>query len=85
VTVDSGEQATAVLAASLRAHGFALRVADDAFVAQTRVLPVAHASGVPVDVVLAGPGLKALFLERLVFRTVGGVSGRLRLPRTSSS
>jgi hypothetical protein len=74
VTVDIGELATGVLAASLRAHGFALRVSDDAFVAQTRVLPVAHASGVPVDVVLAGPGLEALFFERLVFRKVGGVN-----------
>ena len=38
------------------------------------MLPVTHANGVPVDVVLAGPGLEELFFERLVFRTVGGVS-----------
>ena len=73
VTVNLAEQPTALLANSLRAHGFALRVSDDAFVAQTRVLPVTHSSGVPVDVVLAGPGLEELLFERLVHRLVGGV------------
>lgn len=73
VTVDLGEEPTEVLARSLGAHGFVLRVPDDTFVAQTRVLPVTHSSGVPVDVVLAGPGLEALFFDRVVFRTVGGV------------
>lgn len=73
VTVDLAAQSTEVLANSLRARGFALRVSDDAFVAQTRVLPITHSSGVPVDVVLAGPGLEDLFFERVVFRTVGSV------------
>ena len=72
VTVDLAEQTTEVLATALRAQGFALRFTDDAFVAQTRVLPVTHSSGVPVDVVLSGPGLEELFFEGVVFRTVGG-------------
>ena len=74
VTVDLGDHETGWLASSLRGHGFALRVSDDAFVAQTRVLPVAHSSGVPVDVVLAGPGLEQLFFDRIVFRTIGGLT-----------
>jgi hypothetical protein len=56
VTVDAGDRPTHAVADSLAGHGFTLRVADPAFVEQTRVLPVVHAVGVPVDVVLAGPG-----------------------------
>ena len=43
--------------------GFVLRVPDiDDFVARTRVLPFEHVrSGLPVDVVLAGPGLEETF------------------------
>lgn len=34
------------------------------FVARTRVLPFLHqATGIPLDVVLAGPGLEKLFLD----------------------
>jgi hypothetical protein len=71
VTVDPAERSTAEIAGALTARGFVLRVTDDAFVAQTRVLPVTHTSGVPVDVVLAGPGLEELFFERLVHRRMG--------------
>jgi hypothetical protein len=71
VTVDAGDHPTADVAASLTAHGFTLRVADPAFVEQTRVLPVVHAVGVPVDVVLAGPGIEELFFGRVVHRRVG--------------
>jgi Nucleotidyltransferase of unknown function (DUF6036) len=46
--------------------GFRLRVADAAeFVRRTRVLPFAHAgTAIPLDVVIAGPGLEEVFLER---------------------
>ncbi len=45
--------------------GFELRVKDDpSFVKQTRVLPFAHAkTKLPLDVVLAGPGLEESFLD----------------------
>lgn len=48
----------------MRKAGFILRIRDATFVAETRVLPFAHAStGWPLDVVLAGPGLEQLFLD----------------------
>jgi hypothetical protein len=48
-------------------HGFTLRFADDEFVARTRVLPFVHSpTGVPLDVVLAGPGLEDEFLARAI-------------------
>lgn len=61
--------------ASMRGAGFDLRVRDVAdFVKKTRVFPFVHrASGIPVDVVLAGPGLEDEFLERARPVDVGGV------------
>jgi len=45
--------------------GFELRVRDPDFVRRTRVLPFVHrATGMPLDVVLAGSGLESEFLER---------------------
>jgi hypothetical protein len=73
VTVDLGRRPTRELVASLAVHGLRLRFADAAFVRTTRVLPLVHESGVPVDVVLAGPGLEDLFFERVVHRRIGGV------------
>jgi len=44
------------------------------FVATTRVPPFVHArSGMPVDIVLAGPGLEELFFKRRRRLTVEGV------------
>jgi hypothetical protein len=50
---------------ALEARGFELRLRDaDDFVERTRVLPMMHrATGMPVDVVLAGPGPEELFLK----------------------
>jgi hypothetical protein len=75
VTVDAGSLANADLVAQLAARGFALRVPDAGeFVEKTRVLPLVHAkSRIPVDVVLAGPGLEELFFGRVEERNVGGV------------
>jgi hypothetical protein len=76
VTVEPGDCSSAELVARLDEAGFELRVADaDGFVAVTRVLPFVHRrSRIPVDVVLAGPGLEELFLSRVEPRLVGGVS-----------
>jgi hypothetical protein len=64
VTVDLGDVATASLVDVLRAEGFAPRIDDDAFIAHTRVLPVVHSpTGVPVDIVLSGPGIEEHFFE----------------------
>jgi hypothetical protein len=57
--------------------GFRLREDDeglDVMVQRTRVLPFVHAAtGIPVDVVIAGPGLEERFLERSMELEVGGV------------
>jgi predicted sugar kinase len=74
-TVDLGSLTTAALVAALRQGGFAMRTSDvDGFVDRTRVVPVVHvASAIPVDIVLAGPGLEELFLQRAQERIVDGV------------
>lgn len=66
VTVSLGPHEPATLVAALETRGFRLRVRDiDDFVRRTSVLPFAHrASGLPVDVVLAGPGPEEVFLSR---------------------
>jgi len=60
----------------LEEAGFTLRTGDpDEFVRRTRVLPFVHRpSQLPVDVVLAGPGLEEAFLSRAVPVTIAGVS-----------
>jgi hypothetical protein len=62
------------LVRTLDAHGFSLR--DDAtetFIRATRVVPLEHrSSGLALDVVLAGPGLEDLFLERAIPIDVAG-------------
>lgn len=75
VTVQIGDRDTAKLVRSLEQAGFRLRVRDvGEFVAKTRVLPFVHArSGMPVDIVLAGPGLEELFFKRRRRRTIDGV------------
>ena len=75
VTVELSERPTRELVNGLARHGFALRVADaDEFVERTRVLPIVHrVSQMPVDVVLAGPGLEELFLDRAQPTEVAGV------------
>jgi len=50
---------------TLAAHHFQPRFTDPTFLAQTRVLPLVHEpSALPVDLVLAGPGLEEEFLAR---------------------
>lgn len=62
------------LVRALEGRGFTLRIdATEAFIRTTRVVPLDHrASGLTLDVVLAGPGLEDLFLERAVPIDVAG-------------
>ena len=74
VTVALGELDTRQLVEALGDGGFAMRIKDEAFVERTRVLPVLHlATGVPADVVLAGPGIEEQFLARAQVRDLDGV------------
>lgn len=77
VTVRMVPEDPAALARALEERGFRLRVADpaDDFVRRTRVLPFTFTpAGMPVDVVLGGPGLEDLFLSRAVPVRIGAVT-----------
>jgi hypothetical protein len=62
------------LVRTLDVHGVSLRVdASETFIRTTRVLPLEHrASGLALDLVLSGPGLEDLFLERAIVVDVAG-------------
>ncbi len=52
---------------TMKRQGFTLRFDDREFVTRTRVFPFLHdRTGVPLDVVLAGPGLEEEFLDRAI-------------------
>lgn len=60
-------------AREMEAAGFTPRVDDADFVKRTRVLPFVHtATGMPLDIVLAGSGLEDEFLERVRTVDLGG-------------
>ncbi len=61
---------------AMSSAGFDLRVRDiDDFVKRTRVFPFVHReTRIPLDVVLAGPGLEEEFLERARPIDLGGVT-----------
>jgi hypothetical protein len=82
ITVDPGDTSSREIVDALAAAGFDLRVADAAgFVEATRVLPFVHrASRIPVDVVLAGPGLEDQFFAG----TQEHVIGEARVPVASA-
>jgi Nucleotidyl transferase of unknown function (DUF2204) len=74
ITVQLGQLTSDSFAATLQRHGFDLRIADEAFVRTTRVLPILHRSAnFPADVVLGGPGLEEAFLERAAVRAIHGL------------
>ena len=75
-TVDLGGLSTAALVAALEAEGFRRRVSDvDGFVERTRVVPLEHlGSEMPLDLVLAGPGLEELFLQRAQEHIIDGIA-----------
>ena len=75
VTVRLDPDDPARFARDMEAAGFALRVGDADFVRRTRVMPFAHvATGMPLDVVLAGSGLEDEFLDRATTTDIGGTS-----------
>ena len=62
-------------AVDMRAAGFALAVDDPDLVRRTRVMPFVHvATGMPLDVVLAGSGLEDEFLQRAIPTDIGGTN-----------
>jgi hypothetical protein len=78
LTVDLGDRSVATFVAALSTAGFTARFRDTAFITSTRVIPVVHdASGMPIDLVLAGPGLEQLFLDEAETRRIGRRSIRV--------
>ena len=77
ITIELGSRPLEDLIAPLRRAGFVPRIADVAFIRETRVLPVHHRpTGWNVDLVLAGPGIEERFLaEAQMFRV-----GKLDIP-----
>jgi hypothetical protein len=75
VTVDLGKRSVPELVTALAAAGFELRIPDAGrFAEATRVMPFVHrASRLPLDVVLAGPGLEEQFFAGAQERLVGDV------------
>ena len=73
VTIDLAECDPMDFVAALRKAGFLPRFPDEEFIRATRVIPVVHrATGLPVDLVLAGPGLEQLFLDRAHRQRIAG-------------
>ncbi|MEO7331217.1 MAG: nucleotidyltransferase [Minicystis sp.] len=74
-TVDLGAAGTSALLDALDMHGFALRFPlSDAHLREARLLPMVHLpSGMPLDLVIAAPGLDDEFLERARLVNLGGV------------
>ncbi|MEX2400268.1 MAG: nucleotidyl transferase AbiEii/AbiGii toxin family protein [Rhodothermales bacterium] len=68
VTIDLAVEEISELAVALYESGYEARVDElEQFVRRTRAAPVVHAaSGIPVDIIFAGPGLEREFLERAV-------------------
>ena len=59
----------------MEAGGFELRIRDPEFARRTRVLPFVHvATGMPLDVVLAGSGLEDEFLARARATDIAGAT-----------
>ena len=75
VTVLPEPRSTRELVMALEANGLRLRVTGtDDFVARTRVLPFVHSpTRLPVDVVLGGPGIEELFLQRAEVHPIEGI------------
>jgi hypothetical protein len=65
LTIDLEDRDPVAVIDKLRSAGFDSRFDDD-FVQATRVIPVVHrATKLPIDLVLAGPGLEQIFLENV--------------------
>jgi hypothetical protein len=74
VTVHLGGRGSKDLVHALTRAGFRMRIEGDDFVERTRVIPVVHVpTGIALDIVLAGPGIEELFLQRAELRDYRGV------------
>ena len=72
ITLDLRDTSVAELLEALAKHGFEPQIPDRRFIELTRVIPVVHVkTKLPVDVVLAGPGLEDEFFERVVLISIG--------------
>jgi hypothetical protein len=81
VTVDLTNIPTAKVVEELQRRGFDPQFADSAFIETTRVIPLIHErSRMPVDLVLAGPGLEDLFFERAQRVRIGRTFIRVAAP-----
>lgn len=81
VTVALNERRPGELLAALARHGIRSRLDDEGFVERTRVLPVIHVpSGIAGDIVLAGPGLEEMFLDRARIQDLLGVPVPIAAP-----
>ncbi len=76
VTAEIELEEAGAFVALMEQAGFALRIPDvEDFVARTRVLPFLHLeTGIPLDLVLAGPGLEEQFLDRARDVEVAGMT-----------
>ena len=76
ITVKLEPEDSARFCQDMERAGFKLRVVDrDDFLARTRVIPLLHVeTQMPLDVVLAGPGIEEMFLSRAVQVDIDGVS-----------
>jgi Nucleotidyltransferase of unknown function (DUF6036) len=69
------------LTRQIEGHNFQPRVGDPLFIERTRVIPFIHVpTAMPVDVVLAGPGIEDQFFARALVREVEEVRIRLASP-----
>ena len=74
VTLAMTPDEPAAFVSDMEASGFRIQVPDPDFVRRTRVMPFVHlATGMPLDVVLAGSGLEDEFLSRVRQINVGGL------------
>lgn len=80
VTVDARNVPASAIVREASRHGFAAQIPNKQFIELTRVIPLLHsATRLPVDLVLAGPGLEDLFLGRATEYRLG----RVRVPVAS--
>jgi uncharacterized nucleotidyltransferase DUF6036 len=69
------------LVETLERHQFRRRIADPAFTERTRVIPLFHLpTQLPIDVVLAGPGIEDQFFDRVQVRQIENVAVRVASP-----
>jgi hypothetical protein len=72
LTIELEQRTPTSFVRELDKAGFSPRFTDEAFIAATRVIPVVHrATKLPVDLVLAGPGLEQRFLDEVQLQRIG--------------